>query len=112
MTAKRIISWIIGAPVAVVLVSFAVANRHWTDVSFDPINKTDPWLTISMPIYLLLFAGVFIGMIVGGVVVWLRQGKWRKAARLAQTAKPDVPTERKPSDATGLVPVVTQKNQA
>jgi len=112
VTAKRIISWIIGAPVAVALVSFAVANRHWTDVSFDPINKADPWLAISMPVYLLLFAGVFIGMIVGGVVVWLRQGKWRKAARLAHTAKPDVPAERKPSDATGLVPVVNQNNQA
>jgi len=101
VTAKRIISWIIGAPVAVALVSFAVANRHWTDVSFDPINKADPWLAISMPVYLLLFAGV-----------WLRQGKWRKAARLAHTAKPDVPAERKPSDATGLVPVVNQNNQA
>ncbi len=112
MTAKRIISWIIGAPVAVVLVSFAVANRHWTDVSFDPLNKTDPWLMISMPTYLLLFTGIFIGLIVGGVVVWMRQGKWRKAARLAQTGKPDVPAERKPSDQTGLVPVVSQKNQA
>lgn len=112
MTAKRIFSWIIGAPVAVVLVSFAVANRHWTDVSFDPLNKADPWLMISMPTYLLLFVGIFIGMIVGGVVVWMRQGKWRKVARLAQTGKPDVPAERKPSDATGLVPVVSQKNQA
>lgn len=112
MTAKRIFSWIIGAPVAVLLVCFAVANRHWTDVSFDPLNKADPWLVVSMPTYLLLFAGMFIGMIVGGVVVWMRQAKWRKAARMAQTAKPDVPNERKPSDATGLVPVVSQKNQA
>ncbi len=110
MTAKRIISWIIGAPVAVLLVSFAVANRHWTNVSFDPINKADPWLTISLPTYLLLFIGIFVGMIVGGVVVWLRQAKWRKAARLAQTGKPDVPAERKKSDATGLVPVVNQPN--
>ncbi len=94
------------------LVSFAVANRHWTDVSFDPLNKTDPWLVIAMPTYLLLFAGIFIGIIVGGVVVWMRQGKWRKAARLAQTAKPDVPGERKTGDSTGLVPVVSQKNQA
>ena len=97
---------------AIVLVSFAVANRHWIDVSFDPINRADPWLMVSMPAYLLLFAGVFAGMIVGGVVVWLRQGKWRKAARLAQSARPDVPTERKSSDATRLVPVVNQPNKA
>lgn len=110
MTAKRIISWIIGAPVAVLLVSFAVANRHWINISFDPINKTDPWLMISLPAYLLLFAGMFIGMIVGGVVVWLRQAKWRKAARMAQSASPDVPAERKKNDATGLVPVVKQSS--
>ncbi len=106
MTAKRIISWIIGAPVAVLLISFAVANRHWVDVSFDPINKADPWLSVSLPVYLLLFAGMFIGMMVGGFVVWARQGKWRKAARLAQADRPDVPAERKKNDATGLVPVV------
>lgn len=110
MTAKRILSWIIGAPVAVLLVSFAVANRHWIDISFDPINKADPWLMISLPAYLLLFAGMFIGMIVGGVVVWARQGRWRKAARMAQSARPDVPAERKKNDATGLVPVVKQSS--
>jgi len=110
VTAKRIFSWIIGAPAAVLLVSFAVANRHWIDISFDPINKADPWLMISLPAYLLLFAGMFIGMIVGGVVVWARQGRWRKAARMAQSARPDVPAERKKNDATGLVPVVKQSS--
>ena len=69
MTAKRIFSWIIGAPVAVLLVSFAVANRHWTNVSFDPLNKTDPWLVISMPTYLLLFAGIFIGTLAATMFV-------------------------------------------
>ena len=108
VTAKRIFSWIIGAPVAVVLVSFAVANRHWIDISFDPINRADPWLMISLPAYLLLFVGIFMGMIVGGVVVWTRQGKWRKAARMAQPVKSDVPAERKKTDATELVPVVKQ----
>ena len=63
-----------------------------------------------MPTYLLLFAGIFMGMIVGGVVVWARQGKWRKAARTAQSFKPDVPAESKKYDATGLVPVVKQSS--
>ena len=84
VTAKRIMSWLVGAPVAVLLICFAVANRHWITVSFDPVSKDNPWLAISMPAFLLLFAGIFIGLIVGGVVTWLRQGKWRKQARLAQ----------------------------
>jgi uncharacterized integral membrane protein len=95
VTAKRIMSWIIGAPVAVLLICFAVANRHWITVSFDPISKDNPWLAVSMPAFMLLFAGIFIGLIVGGVVTWLRQGKWRKQARQAQVhdhASPSVPT--------------------
>jgi uncharacterized integral membrane protein len=88
VSAKRIISWTIGAPVAVLLISFAVANRHWITVSLDPVSKDDPWLALSMPAFMLLFIGIFIGLVVGGTVVWLRQGKWRKQARQAQAHAP------------------------
>jgi hypothetical protein len=60
-----------------------------------------------MPAFMLLFAGIFIGLIVGGVVTWLRQGKWRKQARQAQVhdhASPSVPTAAASSaDANGPV---------
>jgi uncharacterized integral membrane protein len=95
--------------VAILLVYFAVANRHWTDVSFDPFNKTDPWLVISMPTFLLLFAGIFIGMIVGGGVVWMRQGKWRKQARMVQTHTTSAADDRGgTSDTSALVPALRQ----
>ena len=70
------------------LISFAVANRHWITVSLDPVSKENPWLAVSMPAFMLLFIGIFIGLVVGGVVVWLRQGKWRKQARMAQSHPP------------------------
>ncbi len=92
MRAKRIVSWAIGAPVAIVLIAFAVANRHWITVSLDPISKENPWLALSMPAFMLLFIGIFIGLIVGGVVVWLRQGKWRKQARQAQSHSGQAPS--------------------
>lgn len=98
MRAKQILSWMIGAPVAALLIGFAVANRHWVTVSFDPISKDNPWFAISMPAFVLLFAGIFIGLMVGGVVVWLRQGKWRKQARQAQTHA--TPSHATPSTAT------------
>ena len=85
-------SWAIGAPVAIVLIAFAVANRHWITVSLDPISRENPWLALSMPAFMLLFTGIFIGLIVGGVVVWLRQGKWRKQARQAQSHSSPVST--------------------
>ena len=81
LTIKRVFSWMVGLPVAVVLVCFAVANRNWVTVSFDPVNTQSPWFSIAMPVFALFFAGIFCGLIVGGMMVWLRQGKWRKAAR-------------------------------
>src|SRR5262249_56801764 len=38
----------------------------------------------AVPLFALLLALLLLGVIVGGVAAWLRQGKWRRAARLAQ----------------------------
>jgi uncharacterized integral membrane protein len=86
VTTKRFISWVVGIPVAILLISFAVANRQWITVSLDPISRETPWLSVSMPAFLLLFIGIFLGLVVGGMVTWWRQGKWRKQARKAQVA--------------------------
>lgn len=87
---KQIIAWVIGLPVALALIGFALANRSIATISFDPISTSDPWLAFSAPVWMILFAGILIGMMVGGFVSWLSQGKWRKAARNAQS---DLQTE-------------------
>ena len=38
-------------PLGVVLVVFAVANRHEVTVSFDPFNSSDPALGFSLPLF-------------------------------------------------------------
>ncbi len=81
---KRILSWLIGLPVTVVLVAFAVANRTWIDISFDPLTPADPWLAVSAPIWSVLFAGIFLGLMTGWLAAWFNQGKHRKAARQAR----------------------------
>lgn len=78
---KRILSWVIGLPVAIVLIAFAIANRQFTSVSFDPFSADAPWLAVSMPLWALFFCGIFVGLIAGGIASWLTQGKWRKIAR-------------------------------
>jgi len=80
---KRIIAIIIGLPVFLVLAAFALANRQWITVSLDPITPADPWMAVQMPLWALLFAGIFIGLLAGGFATWLKQGKWRKKARHA-----------------------------
>ncbi len=80
---KRILAYLTGIPVALVLAAFALANRQWITVSLDPITPADPWMAVDMPLWALLFAGIFIGLLAGGFTAWLKQGKWRKKARLA-----------------------------
>jgi ABC-type multidrug transport system fused ATPase/permease subunit len=78
---RRIFRWIVGLPIAIVVISFAVANRQWTRLSLDPFSSTSPVLSINMPLWALFIFGVFIGILVGWVVSWFANGKWRKLAR-------------------------------
>ena len=44
-------------------------------------------------IALILLVGVIGGVVIGGVAAWLRQSKWRRAARLADSQARDLRTE-------------------
>jgi uncharacterized integral membrane protein len=68
-------------PIAVLLVLFAVANRQWTVVSLDPFSADPPALAIHGPLFLVILLSLMLGVIVGGIAVWLGQRKWRRAAR-------------------------------
>jgi uncharacterized integral membrane protein len=78
---RKIINFAILLPLAVILVIFAVANRHWVTVSFDPFNANDPSLGIDLPLFLVILLSMIAGVVAGGVTTWLRQGRWRRAAR-------------------------------
>lgn len=75
----RRLVWVL---LGIVLVFFAVNNRVRVPVSFDPLFGSE-----NIPIYIILFAGIFIGLMVAAVVTsWLRlEGftKRRKAERRA-----------------------------
>jgi uncharacterized integral membrane protein len=78
---RRILSWIVGLPIAIVVIAFVVANRQWTRLSLDPFSSTSPAFSIEMPLWVLFVFGVFIGILVGWSACWFAQGKYRKLAR-------------------------------
>ena len=53
-------------------------------VSLDPFDQAHPALAVALPLFALILALVIGGVVVGGVAAWLRQSKWRRAARRAQ----------------------------
>ncbi len=81
---KNILKWILLLPVAIVIIVFAVANRHPVKVYFDPTGNKLPGFTFDAPLYLVLFAALLAGVFIGGAAAWLKQSKHRKAARVAR----------------------------
>lgn len=78
---KRIVKTILLLPLAVLVIVLAVANRHPTVLSLDPISPGQPAYSVTVPLFWLLFAALGLGIVLGGVGAWARQGKWRKQAR-------------------------------
>lgn len=68
-------------PLALIFIVFAVANRHWVTVSFDPFNSVTPVIAVTLPLFVVIIASAILGVIAGGMTTWFRQGRWRRAAR-------------------------------
>ncbi|KAB2848277.1 MAG: LapA family protein [Hyphomicrobiaceae bacterium] len=78
---KRLIWLLAAVPLGAVLIAIAVANRQTVLLRLDPFRPENPLIGLSLPLYAYIFAALFAGMIIGGVAVWLGQGKWRKRVR-------------------------------
>lgn len=78
---RKIVSALILVPLAILLVMFAVANREAVTVSFDPFDPAQPALSLRMPLFVLIFAFLILGVLLGGIAAWLRQGRHRRASR-------------------------------
>ena len=78
---RKIITAIIVIPLAAVIIAFAVANRQAVTVSFDPFSATSPAYAATLPLFILIFVLVILGVIIGGIAAWIRQSKWRRIAR-------------------------------
>jgi uncharacterized integral membrane protein len=78
---RKIVTLVVVLPLAAIIIAFAVANRQTVTVSFDPFSAASPAYAATLPLFILIFVLVILGVIVGGIAAWLRQAKWRRTAR-------------------------------
>ena len=78
---NRLLLIVIIVPLAVILIAFAVANRGSVAFTLDPFNPGNPALTLQAPLFVMLFAALGIGLVLGGMATWLKQGYYRRQAR-------------------------------
>lgn len=81
---KRLVWWLLIVPIGVIAVAFAVSNRRSVLVSLDPFRPESPVLGLTLPLYVVIFATFIAGLVVGGLVVWWTQGRFRRACRAAE----------------------------
>lgn len=81
---KKIIRVVIFIPIAIVLILLSIANRQSVTLAFNPFDPRDQVLSVSAPFFVYLFIALMLGMIIGSMLTWFSQGKYRERAR--QTA--------------------------
>ena len=83
--------WLITVPLALILIVFAVSNRHLVDVSLWPLDFIVRW-----PLFIFVYIGVVAGFLAGAAIAWAsmvqrhrraRQGRVDKDARTTEAAR-------------------------
>ena len=78
---RKLITALILVPLVIIFVMFAVANREIITLTFDPFDSVQPAFAFKLPLFLLIFALLGIGVVIGGCATWFKQRKWRARAR-------------------------------
>jgi hypothetical protein len=80
---RRIVGWVILVPLCVVLIVFALANRQLVVVNFNPLVPSEALTTpgVGVPLFLVLFAVLLFGVVLGGVATWFAQAPHRRDER-------------------------------
>jgi uncharacterized integral membrane protein len=79
---NRLLTVVFWIPVAIVLIALSMANRVSVPVSLDPFSPDNPALTVSVPLFVVVFVALLLGVLLGGMATWWSQRRFRKAARV------------------------------
>ena len=63
----RLSTYVIGIPAVAVAVVVAVANRQSVIFSLDPFSRISPALALRLPLFVLVFVVLGIGVLLGGL---------------------------------------------
>ena len=88
--AKRIAGWLFLVPLSLLLIVFALSNRHLVPVNFNPFVTADGTAPeAGVPLFLVIYLVLLVGVLLGGVATWLAQARvraerrhWRREAAL------------------------------
>jgi len=89
----KIISGIFTLLLALIAAAIAIANRDAVAFRLDPLPYQ-----IDLPLFVIVFAALFLGILIGALAMWLRDGKVRKRVREERRASTRLRNELKVID--------------
>ena len=81
---KTFLKWLVLAPLGLILLAFAIANREPVRIVLDLLPGESEF-QIAAPLFLVLFLAAGLGVLAGGLATWLAQSHHRRAARHARS---------------------------
>ncbi|WEK04075.1 MAG: lipopolysaccharide assembly protein LapA domain-containing protein [Candidatus Devosia phytovorans] len=87
---NKIVGWVVLVPLCLGLIIFALANRHFVAVNFNPFVSADSAVApgYGVPLFVVMFVILLLGVLLGGIATWFSQAghrrsekHWRREAR-------------------------------
>lgn len=108
---RKIVSLVIFLPLAIMLIVLCVANREPVRLALNPFQPSDTVLSVTGPLFLMLFLALLVGMVIGSIGTWFAQAKYRRQAR--QEARAAIARDKqapsgsaRPSGSTAALPAI------
>lgn len=108
------LKWMIGLPLVVAAIAFAVANGETVSFTYSPVGEPLNW-----PLYALVLIALMIGFVIGSLMTWVAghsvRAERRALSRQIKTLQAELDTlkaEREKSDALQLTGRLTEKEDA
>jgi uncharacterized integral membrane protein len=81
--ASKIVGWVVLVPLCLGLILFALANRHFVAISFNPFVSTDTVVApgYGVPLFVVLYIVLLVGVLLGGIATWFAQARHRRGEK-------------------------------
>ena len=77
---NKIVGWVVLVPLCLGLILFALANRHFVTINFNPFapGEANAAPGYGVPLFVVLYLVLLIGVLLGGIATWFAQGEHRR----------------------------------
>ncbi|SMQ85846.1 Protein of unknown function [Devosia lucknowensis] len=102
---NKIVGWLVLVPLCALLIAFALANRQLVSINVNPFVQPVEGDTAGygIPLFVVLYVVLLVGVLLGGVASWFAQGAHRRSERHwrreAQVLSHELESQRRSSQA-------------